>query len=147
MLTSWMREKMKNPKKEDEESDSSSESSKKVHSCPICGHGAYLNARSVHQHVVRHHPNYKELYMNKLKGKIKYSTEKKLCNMCHVRICECFPTAVPFTLWDWDWWFLSDIERKFFSKFSHLPDLAIKSEPAQKKVSFETSILRNSVWW
>ena len=75
------------PKKEGPpDSDSDETQPKKVHSCPICGHGAYLNARSVHQHVVRHHPNYKKLHMNKLKGKIKYTgVPKKKCPYCKVR--------------------------------------------------------------
>ena len=81
-----MEEKKRGQKPQSSSDEDSDDNENKVHSCPICGHGAYLHARSVHQHVVRKHPNYKKLYMNKLKGKIKYRSPKKKCTYCLVRI-------------------------------------------------------------
>ena len=82
----WMKITKMKTKKNIEDSDSDETQPKKEHYCPICNWGPYLHPRSVHKHVVRQHPNYKKLYQNKVKGKIKYTgAPKKKCPYCNVR--------------------------------------------------------------
>lgn len=67
--------------------------------CPICGHGNYVDGRSLHVHIRRKHPGYKKLVDMQMVRSVKDATKRvaKLCPHCkqnrtnlarHKKVCQ-----------------------------------------------------------